>query len=752
MKEKKRAELLAPAGSFASLKAAVAAGADAVYMGGARFGARAYAQNADQDEMIAAIEYAHLHGCRLYMTVNTLFKENELGELYEYLLPYYKAGLDGVIVQDLGALSFIREHFPGIELHASTQMTITSVYGAKELKRLGCCRVVPAREVSLEEIRRIYDETGMDIETFVHGALCYCYSGQCLMSSLIGGRSGNRGRCAQPCRLPYRVYGQENGTAVNKEDQKCVLSMKDLCTLDILPQILEAGVFSLKIEGRMKSPRYTAGVVRIYRKYLDRYLEYGSEGYYVEPEDKKELLDLFDRGGFTSGYYTRHNGRDMIALKEKPEFRETNKELFDFLDREYVETEKKEPVEGYAYLAEGLPSVLTLTCGDISVTVSGQEPQAAKNQPMTREKVIRQLGKTGATAFEFTELEAEVCGALFLPVQALNELRREGFEALTEAIQNQWRRKAPEAGEVQNGADSGEKSSRAAGCAGPVPDESAGKRPMYLTVSAETGDQLSAALAVPEVRRICLDASSFQPERWAEFVQLIHQAGKECYLTLPHIFRTHAIGFFRTYRSCLEQAGFDGLLIRAFEEIQWMREEQISFSASFDASVYAWNHGAVHTLKEEQAAFITAPWELNSRELEPVFEACRREGLLAELIVYGRAPMMVSAQCITKTVKGCSKCPSLLWMKDRTGARLPVQNHCAFCYNTILNPLPVSLHGCADSVKRLAPEGLRLCFTIETGEETKAVLNAFAAEFIRGENAEPPFTEFTRGHFRRGVE
>ena len=752
MKEKKRAELLAPAGSFASLKAAVAAGADAVYMGGARFGARAYAQNADQDEMIAAIEYAHLHGCRLYMTVNTLFKENELGELYEYLLPYYKAGLDGVIVQDLGALSFIREHFPGIELHASTQMTITSVYGAKELKRLGCCRVVPAREVSLEEIRRIYDETGMDIETFVHGALCYCYSGQCLMSSLIGGRSGNRGRCAQPCRLPYRVYEQENGTAVNKEDQKCVLSMKDLCTLDILPQILEAGVFSLKIEGRMKSPRYTAGVVRIYRKYLDRYLEYGSEGYYVEPEDKKELLDLFDRGGFTSGYYTRHNGRDMIALKEKPEFRETNKELFDFLDREYVETEKKEPVEGYAYLAEGLPSVLTLTCGDISVTVSGQEPQAAKNQPMTREKVIRQLGKTGATAFEFTELEAEVCGALFLPVQALNELRREGFEALTEAIQNQWRRKAPEAGEVQNGADSGEKSSRAAGCAGPVPDESAGKRPMYLTVSAETGDQLSAALAVPEVRRICQDASSFQPGRWAEFVQLIHQAGKECYLTLPHIFRTHAIGFFRTYRSCLEQAGFDGLLIRAFEEIQWMREEQISLSASFDASVYAWNHGAVHTLKEEQAAFITAPWELNSRELEPVFEACRREGLPAELIVYGRAPMMVSAQCITKTVKGCSKCPSLLWMKDRTGARLPVQNHCAFCYNTILNPLPVSLHGCADSVKRLAPEGLRLCFTIETGEETKAVLNAFAAEFIRGENAEPPFTEFTRGHFRRGVE
>ena len=339
MREKKRAELLAPAGSFASLKAAIAAGADAVYMGGARFGARAYAENADQDGMVEAIEYAHLHGCRLYMTVNTLFKEGELKELYSYLLPYYRAGLDGVIVQDLGALAFIKEHFPGMELHASTQMTITSVYGAKKLKSLGCCRVVPARELSLAEIRRIYDETGMDIETFVHGALCYSYSGQCLMSSLIGGRSGNRGRCAQPCRLPYRVTEQENGAAINKEDQKCILSMKDLCTLDILPQILEAGVFSLKIEGRMKSPRYTAGVVRIYRKYLDRCLEYGLEGYYVEPEDKKELLDLFDRGGFTSGYYTRHNGKDMIALKEKPEFRETDKELFDFLDRDYVEKE-----------------------------------------------------------------------------------------------------------------------------------------------------------------------------------------------------------------------------------------------------------------------------------------------------------------------------------------------------------------------------------------------------------------------------
>ena len=339
----RKAELLAPAGSFDSLKAAVAAGADAIYMGGSRFGARAYAQNAAGEEMVEAIRYAHLHGCRLYMTVNTLFKEKELDELCDYMKPYYEAGLDGVIVQDLGALQVMKRAFPGMELHASTQMTVTSVYSAKMLKEMGCCRVVPARELSLEEISRIYKETGMDIETFVHGALCYCYSGQCLMSSLIGGRSGNRGRCAQPCRLPYRVWegDKAEGKSLNKENQKFVLSLKDLCTLDILPEILEAGVYSLKIEGRMKSPRYTAGVVRIYRKYLDLYETYGKDGYYVDPEDKKELLDLFDRGGFTSGYYEKHNGKDMVALKEKPEFREGNQKLFDFLDANYVEKENR---------------------------------------------------------------------------------------------------------------------------------------------------------------------------------------------------------------------------------------------------------------------------------------------------------------------------------------------------------------------------------------------------------------------------
>ena len=271
----KRLEVLAPAGSVESMKAAIAAGADAVYMGGSRFGARAYADNPDEDGMLRAIDYIHLHGRRLYMTVNTLFREEEMEELYAYLLPYYREGLDAVIVQDLGVMDFIRRHFPGLDLHASTQMTITSPYGARLLKEMGASRVVTARELTLEEIRGIRDQVDIEIESFVHGALCYCYSGQCLMSSLIGGRSGNRGRCAQPCRLPYDAFESGKKETVNSPKERYLLSLKDLCTLDLLPQIAEAGVYSLKIEGRMKSPRYTAGVVRVYRKYVDRYLEYG---------------------------------------------------------------------------------------------------------------------------------------------------------------------------------------------------------------------------------------------------------------------------------------------------------------------------------------------------------------------------------------------------------------------------------------------------------------------------------------------
>ena len=757
--EKKQAEILAPAGSWASMKAAVAAGADAVYMGGTRFGARAYADNPDEKGLLEAIDYVHLHGRRLYMTVNTLFKESELKELAEYMTPYYNQGLDGVIVQDLGALRIMKENFPGLELHASTQMTITSVYGARMLKDYGCSRVVTSREMSLDEIRRVREEVDVEIESFVHGALCYCYSGQCLMSSLIGGRSGNRGRCAQPCRLPYRVYegqhGQGKPAVMNRENEKYVLSLKDLCTLDILPDILEAGVYSLKIEGRMKSPRYTAGVVSIYRKYTDRYLDHGREGYHVEPEDRKMLLDLFDRGGFTSGCYEEHNGRDMVALKEKPEFREGNQKLFDYLDRAYVEAELKESVMGHVILETGKPSVMTLSCSGVEVTVNGQAPEAAQKQPMTEEKVLKQLNKTGNTPFFFEHLSAELKGEMFLPVQALNELRRSGLKALESALLQPYR----SGRELAGLSGSGEVDHQL------MPDDTAPARfgqpsaaaqptsaPFTLTASLEEPWQLEPVLNQKDVSAVYLDAAGFGPASWKDAADRCHAAGRACYLALPHIFRDHALRFFKDSRALLADAGFDGVLVRALEEIQWLEDNRISLPFITDASVYAWNSGTLEELASRNPVAVTMPWELNSREMGPVVQACCQAHIPGELVVYGHAPMMVSAQCITRTVKSCTHDRGLLMLKDRTGAMLPVKNHCRFCYNTIYNPSPVSLLGNEDLIRRMGLARIRLQFTVEDAQQTEKVLEAFSASFMGGKTIEPPFKDFTRGHFKRGVE
>lgn len=757
--EKKQAEILGPAGSWASMKAAVAAGADAVYMGGTRFGARAYADNPDEKGLLEAIDYVHLHGRRLYMTVNTLFKESELKELAEYMTPYYNQGLDGVIVQDLGALRIMKENFPGLELHASTQMTITSVYGARMLKDFGCSRVVTSREMSLDEIRRVREEVDVEIESFVHGALCYCYSGQCLMSSLIGGRSGNRGRCAQPCRLPYRVYegqhGQGKPAVMNRENEKYVLSLKDLCTLDILPDILEAGVYSLKIEGRMKSPRYTAGVVSIYRKYTDRYLDHGREGYHVEPEDRKMLLDLFDRGGFTSGCYEEHNGRDMVALKEKPEFREGNQKLFDYLDRAYVEAELKESVMGHVILETGKPSVMTLSCSGVEVTVNGQAPEAAQKQPMTEEKVLKQLNKTGNTPFFFEHLSAELKGEMFLPVQALNELRRSGLKALESALLQPYR----SGRELAGLSGSGEVDHQL------MPDDTAPARfgqpsaaaqptsaPFTLTASLEEPWQLEPVLNQKDVSAVYLDAAGFGPASWKDAADRCHAAGRACYLALPHIFRDHALRFFKDSRALLADAGFDGVLVRALEEIQWLEDNRIALPFITDASVYAWNSGTLEELASRNPVAVTMPWELNSREMGPVVQACCQAHIPGELVVYGHAPMMVSAQCITRTVKSCTHDRGLLMLKDRTGAMLPVKNHCRFCYNTIYNPSPVSLLGNEDLIRRMGLARIRLQFTVEDAQQTEKVLEAFSASFMGGKTIEPPFKDFTRGHFKRGVE
>ena len=325
---------MAPAGTPAALEAAIKAGADAIYLGGSFFSARAFAGNFDQEELLKAIDDCHLFDVKLYMTVNTLMKEKEMEGLLSYMEPYYRAGLDGVIVQDVGCAKTLKEHFPELGLHASTQMSISSEYGARLLKAQGFKRIVPARELSLSELKEIKANTGIEIETFVHGAMCFSYSGKCLLSSFVGGRSGNRGRCAQPCRKCYESWSEAPG------EQKCAetrrnearvnarsdyaMSMKDMCALRILPDLIEAGIDSFKIEGRMKNPVYVASTVNAYRRARDHYLEKAAQGTFQQEayEDfirplEKELADIYNRGGFSEGYYFTEKGPEMMA-SERP--------------------------------------------------------------------------------------------------------------------------------------------------------------------------------------------------------------------------------------------------------------------------------------------------------------------------------------------------------------------------------------------------------------------------------------------------
>lgn len=322
MNKKKEIEILAPAGSVERMRAAFAGGADACYIGGKSFGARAFADNTEEKELVEAIHYAHLHDKKLYMTINTLIKENEMKGLYNYVLPYYKAGIDAILVQDFGVLKFLRESFPDLALHASTQMSVCDTGATRLLKQYGVERLVLSRELSLKEVEAFRDDD-IEIECFVHGALCVCYSGQCLMSVMNGGRSGNRGSCAGPCRMSYNLYEGENSSGISPgkslETKPYLLSPKDICALDLIPDMVEAGIDSFKIEGRMKRPEYAALTAYLYRKWTDVYLNDGREEFDSSQavrernEDVEKLSDIYNRGSFTKGYLVNHNGLEMMA-------------------------------------------------------------------------------------------------------------------------------------------------------------------------------------------------------------------------------------------------------------------------------------------------------------------------------------------------------------------------------------------------------------------------------------------------------
>lgn len=749
----KELELLAPAGSLKTLKAVIHAGADAVYLGGSMFGARAYANNFNEEELLEAIRFGHIHGRKIILAVNTLLKEYELGQLYDYLHPYYEAGLDAVIVQDMGVMEFIKTHFPNLPIHTSTQMTITNVEGARLLKEQGVERVVTAREMSLEEIQRIHDEVGVELESFIHGALCYCYSGQCLFSSIIGGRSGNRGRCAQPCRLSYEVLQGEK--SLTGHHATPILSLKDMCTLPFLYELADHGVYSFKIEGRMKTPEYAAGVVSIYRKYMDSYLD-GSR-IPVEKKDIRALLELGNRGGFTNGYYYHHNDSDMLS-GESASHNKSEGVLQDNIRREYVDTELKEKIKGKLILNKECPAKIEVQYGKIKVSYQGDMVLVAQNRPLTKEVVTEKITKTGNTPFVFENLEVTMDDDIFMPVNQLNQLRRGALEALEEALLKPYKRTLPELVETSSAETdrqttgnaikekqiSGQSLSQTSG------QQSAGSS-TEVRVLIEDAEQLPAVLKADFVDTVYLDCMLYTREnllrKLSEDIDRVHASGKKAFYVFPFIFRQQTSLFYEKIMPELKKLPLDGIMVRSLDEIAFMKEwGNENWQMVSDSNLYTYSNEAAEYFYRLGMIQDTIPVELNRKEI------LRRENSRSEMIIYGRLPLMITAQCIHKNTLGCMHQHKVLNLKDRYSVHFPVKNFCSECYNVIYNSLPVCLFKEDVTVKKIAPAAVRLSFTTETEEETEQILTIYGDIYKNGGILGQMPMECTNGHFKRGVE
>lgn len=734
-------ELLAPAGSFAVCRAVVLAGADAVYAGGSRFGARAYAKNFTEEELLEAIDFVHLHGKKLYLTVNTLLKQEEMKELYAYLLPYYKRGLDAVIVQDFGVMQMVRQCFPLLPIHISTQMSVASAYGFAYLKKLGAARIVPARELSLAEIREIRAQSDLEIECFVHGALCYCYSGECLLSSMLGGRSGNRGRCAQPCRLPYTVLD----SAKKAVQSGYPLSPKDLCTIEQIPQLIEAGITSFKIEGRMKSAEYAAGVTAVYRKYISQYMQSGAAG--VDRGDYERLLRAGNRSGFTDGYYNRHNGKEMISIKNPSHEKDQAADL-SFLQEK--QQEKKLPVQAKAVLKIGHPASLAVSCRGFTASACYGIVQQAQKQPLSGEMLAGQLSKTGNTPFAVDQMELDMDASVFLPKQALNQLRREALAQLEKHMLAPFIRSLDQCNSQEAGKSLDACINQKAQA---ERNADAGRQQAVFTAVIEEDRQLGAVLEQDFISRVYLDSSMYSRERFTaqllEHVNRIHAAGKQAYLSLPSVFRQKTAQFYRKQWQSITDSGLDGFLAKTQDELGFLDAVQADkCRCMLDYSLYAYSDDTKAFFSRAGWQYDTVPLELNKKEL------LARNNAESELIIYGHLPLMTSAQCIHKTAARCTKRAEVWYLKDRYAKQFPVRNVCSECYNTIYNAQPLSLIQLSEELTRLYPASYRIWFTIEAQDTVRLVLDQVRKAFLEHQPVDlaAAIGAYTNGHYKRGTE
>lgn len=699
-------ELLAPAGNLEILKGVIESGADAVYVGGSMFGARAYANNFTEEELLEAIDFAHLRGVKVYLTVNTLIKNSEFSKLYDYLLPYYKRGLDAVIVQDIGVVKAIHEYFPSMEIHTSTQMTVTGADGVRFLSQFGVTRVVMAREVSLAEMKRIHEETGMELEAFVHGALCYSYSGQCLFSSILGGRSGNRGRCAQPCRLPYTVEGKKD---------EYILSLKDMCGIKALDKLHDAGVYSLKIEGRMKQLEYACGVVKYYRSYIDSMKP-------VTDADYDRIKALGNRCGFTDRYYFDHNGSDMVTYV-KPNFVSNAAEP--------SPEKRKLSIEGELVLREGEPGSLTVKRGDVTYKASIESVSAALKAPLDKKAAIDRINKTGDTDFEFSHIKAQIGENVFVPNGALNKLRRDAISGLCDKLLKKYYR---------NDARYVDMSGLTALPEHVVKSDAAHDEAVndYTTIcSCMTRSQLDTLISYECFDVFYLDFDMYDRktliQQFADDVKSLTKRNKKVYLMLPTIFRADSSDYFVSIAKELDNVSFEGFVVKNYEELYLTENLFTGRKVILDHNMYTFNDVSKSAFFEHGVSGDTVPLELNSKEI------MHRNNIGSQMIVYGYYPLMTTANCVHKNTKGCDKKQKLIYLKDRYNKSFAVCNNCKECYNTIYNSLPTMLLKNIGKLKEAGIRSFRYSFTIETPKQIKAVMDDKVAEY-------------TNGHYKRGVE
>ena len=692
-------ELLAPAGSMESVCAAVQNGADAVYLGWSGFNARRGAKNFTPEEAAQAVAYCHLRDVKVYVTLNTLLTDRELPLAAQTAAEINASGADGVIVQDLGAVRMLRQTFPDLPIHGSTQMTVHSLDGVKMCADLGMTRVVLARELSRDQMAYICQHAPLEIEAFVHGALCMCYSGQCYLSSMIGGRSGNRGLCAQPCRLKYGWDRKADGYP---------LSLKDLCLAGQLRELEEMGVACLKIEGRMKRPEYVAVVTGIYARLLRE----------KRPPTQAEAAQLeaaFSRQGFTQGYYLDRKGPEMFGTRQEEDAPE---ELFAQARATYESGGgRKTPVHMYARIRAGAAAQVAVEDNQGRVArAEGPVPEAAVNVPLTRQRVEGQLVRMGGTPFYCAKSTIWVEEGLSLPLSALNALRRQVLEELAA------QRAAPpqrRSGEFH---------------AGVRYDNP--KEPPALTVSVHTAKQVTPELLARKPARLYLPCD--EGAACPDVVCRCQEAGVEVSALLPRICWDRELPMLRKQLETLKALGVREALAGTLDGVRHARE--MGFDVWGDFGLGAYNSLTLKELKMLKLQGATASFELKLAQIRDLSKA-----LPLEAVVYGQLPLMLTENCIIQNHTGRHSCAEGQRLVDRRGESFPVIKTWG-CRNEILNGKTLFLADKAADYQRLGLKFARLMFTTESPAQCVQVLERY-----QGQGRYRP-AEFTRGLYYRDVE